>query len=79
MLKSLKSLVTKRLVIIQQQQKINHAKRSYKTIEYIYIYICIYIYIYIFIIKSFNIKLPLVEQLLLYPFSIILQLLISKY
>ena len=79
MLKSLKSLVTKRLVIIQQQQKINHAKRSYKTIEYIYIYMYIYIYIYIFIIKSFNIKLPLVEQLLLYPFSIILQLLISKY
>ena len=79
MLKSLKSLVTKRLVIIQQQQKINHAKRSYKTIEYIYIYIYIYMYIYIFIIKSFNIKLPLVEQLLLYPFSIILQLLISKY
>ena len=79
MLKSLKSLVTKRLVIIQQQQKINHAKRSYKTIEYIYIYIYICIYIYIFIIKSFNIKLPLVEQLLLYPFSIILQLLISKY
>ena len=75
MLKSLKSLVTKRLVIIQQQQKTNHVKRSYKTIEYVYIYM----YIYIFIIKSFNIKLPLVEQLLLYPFSIILQLLISKY
>ena len=49
MLKSLKSLVTKRLVIIQQQQKINHAKRSYKTIEYIYIYIYIYMYIYIYI------------------------------
>ena len=77
MLKSLKSLVTKRLVIIQQQQKTNHVKRSYKTIEYVYIYM--YIYIYIFIIKSFNIKLPLVKQLLLYPFSIILQLLISKY
>ena len=79
MLKSLKSLVTKRLVIIQQQQKTNHVKRSYKTIEYVYICMYIYIYIYIFIIKSFNIKLPLVEQLLLYPFSIILQLLISKY
>ena len=47
MLKSLKSLVTKRLVIIQQQQKTNHVKRSYKTIEYVYIYICIYIYIYL--------------------------------
>ena len=47
MLKSLKSLVTKRLVIIQQQQKTNHVKRSYKTIEYVYI--CMYIYIYIYI------------------------------
>ena len=45
MLKSLKSLVTKRLIIIQQQQKMNHVKRSYKTIEYIYIYIYIYIYL----------------------------------
>ena len=48
MLKSLKSLVTKRLVIIQQQQKTNHVKRSYKTIEYVYIYMYIYIYIYIY-------------------------------
>ena len=47
MLKSLKSLVTKRLVIIQQQQKTNHVKRSYKTIEYVYIYVYIYIYIYL--------------------------------
>ena len=39
MLKSLKSLFTKRLIIIQQQQKMNHVKRSYKTIEYIYIYL----------------------------------------
>ena len=54
MLKSLKSLVTKRLVIIQQQQKINHAKRSYKTIEYIYIYIYIYIYVYIYIYLLLN-------------------------